>query len=291
MTIQPCYSAPLRPKSSRDNKLNRRTEKNSAFPSLGQAAFIVLALFLLEYVAMAALSDALGLRADEMADVWGIAAVLANAVMFSLLMYHKQLTYRDLFHSSRSSVGATVALLFVPIALLVPALILGVMSLNSALVAILPLSNSQQLMFQRMMSGSPMSVMTICVLAPVLEEMLFRGIIFRSFLTQYSRTLSIVSSAAVFGAAHLNIYQFFVGLLVGSVLAWLYERSRSLWPCIALHCMYNSAAMFFWQAYSGAKTNYANDFSLPVWMGAFALAFLGASALRAILSGSVSLAK
>lgn len=271
--------------------MKRPTEENPAFPTLGQAALIVLALFLAKYLALAAILDALRLRYDEAANVWGIAVVIGNAALFSFLMHHKRLTYRQLFHPSSNSVGATVALLLVPIALLIPALMLAVMSLNAVLVSAFPPSRSQELMFQQMMTGGPMMVITVCILAPVLEEMLFRGIILRSFLMQYSRSLSIFGSALIFGAAHLNLYQFVVGVLVGSVLGWLYEQTRSLWPCIALHAMYNSAVMLFWQAYGGVDRDSADDFSLPVWLGVFVLAFLGTSALRGIFPARGSLAK
>ena len=39
----------------------------------------------------------------------------------------------------------------------------------------------------------------------------------------------------------MNIYQFVVALVLGVLSGWLYERSRSLIPCIALHVSYNSA--------------------------------------------------
>lgn len=97
-------------------------------------------------------------------------------------------------------------------------------------------------MFERMASNTLPMLVATCLLAPILEEMLFRGIILRSFLQQYSRWASIVGSAAIFGLAHLNVYQFVVGLVMGTALGWLYERSRSLWPCIILHAAYNSLA-------------------------------------------------
>lgn len=265
--------------------MNRATEKYASFPTLGQAALIVLALFLFEYVALVALADMLGLRGDALNGVWGIATVLGYAGVFSLVLHHKQLSYRALFHASRNSASVTIMLLMLPIAMLIPALVLTMMSVDAVMVSAFPLSRSQEMMFQRMMTNDPMSVITVCILAPVLEEMLFRGIIVRSFLAQYPRKFAIFASAALFGAAHLNIYQFMVGLIAGSVLAWLYERSRSLWPCIALHCMYNSTISFFCQNFSDKSGNIAffSDLPLSIWIGAFFLAFVGASVLQFML--------
>ncbi|HET9446709.1 MAG TPA: CPBP family intramembrane glutamic endopeptidase, partial [Steroidobacteraceae bacterium] len=70
-------------------------------------------------------------------------------------------------------------------------------------------------------------------------EMLFRGVMLRAFLRQYSRTFAILWSATLFGVAHLNLYQMVTALAIGIVAGWLYERCRSLWPCILLHAAYN----------------------------------------------------
>jgi membrane protease YdiL (CAAX protease family) len=117
----------------------------------------------------------------------------------------------------------------------------------------------------------------------VLEEMLFRGLVLRSFLQQYPRWASILGSACIFGFAHLNIYQFIVGTIVGLILGWLYERSRSLWPCILLHGAYNSSLTMLY--FSGGAEKQQEIWSLsPVhWSMAFALAFVGTIVLRRLL--------
>jgi membrane protease YdiL (CAAX protease family) len=96
-------------------------------------------------------------------------------------------------------------------------------------------------MFQQMQATHFAALFTTCLLAPVLEEMLFRGLILRSFLARYGRGPALLGSAALFGLAHLNIYQGLVGLVLGLVAGWLYERTRSLGPCILLHGAYNSS--------------------------------------------------
>jgi len=111
-------------------------------------------------------------------------------------------------------------------------------------------------------------VLFSCVVAPVLEEMLFRGVILRGFLRQYSRTFAILWSATLFGIAHLNLYQMATALVLGIVSGWLYERCRSLWPCILLHAAYNG----FVTGYYGWLVSHAE--SQPTGPGA---AFMGAS--------------
>jgi membrane protease YdiL (CAAX protease family) len=99
--------------------------------------------------------------------------------------------------------------------------------------------------FETQMAPGVVPTLFACVAAPVLEEILFRGVILRGFLRQYSRTFAILWSAALFAVAHFNVYQLATALAVGIVAGWLYERCRSLWPCILLHASYNGFVTFY----------------------------------------------
>lgn len=154
------------------------------------------------------------------------------------VMEHKGMTYRELFNSAAGNTR-NWQIVLAGVLKTVPALV-GVIAYLVDFVAFLfPLSAAQKEMFQEMSSGTVGSIVLACLLAPVLEEMLFRGVILRSFLIQYAKWPAIFASAAIFGVAHVNLYQFFVGLVLGTFLGWLYQRTRSLVPCIVLHMAYN----------------------------------------------------
>ena len=217
--------------------------KSQGFPSAAQAALLFLALFLCEFVAALALRDAnrwLGLNEMQMGV---LAAVLGNGCVFAGVMHYQKLTYRALFHQSAASARATLVLVVPPVLLLVPGLMLLIVTAMNLLVRVAPLSAWEESMFSRMADGSVAATLAVCVMAPLLEEMLFRGIVLRGFLQRYSRWQAIMGSALLFGVAHMNIYQFVVGLVLGAVLGWLYERTRSLIPCIALHAAYNTGTI------------------------------------------------
>jgi uncharacterized protein len=257
-------------------------ERHGRFPSAGEAFFLIVVLFAAEYVVGAALRDLSGFSGIDPRDISGVITLLGNGIVFSVLLHYKRMSYASLFHASSNSVRATVATLSVPILLMIPAMTLGMSSIVTVLEWLFPLPRWQEAMFERMMSNPLATVVTICLLAPFLEEMLFRGIILRSFLQQYPRQRAFLYSAALFGLAHLNIYQFAVGFLGGLVLAWLYERTRSLWPCILLHGAYNS--MITWGWYAAPDTQQEVwDASLPVWGLCLLLAFVGFSLLRRFL--------
>lgn len=78
------------------------------------------------------------------------------------------------------------------------------------------------------------------VVAPVCEEIIFRGIILGGFLKRFHTPAAIVLSSFLFGLMHMNIWQGVSAFLGGLLLGWVYVRTRSLVPCIFLHALNNS---------------------------------------------------
>jgi membrane protease YdiL (CAAX protease family) len=89
------------------------------------------------------------------------------------------------------------------------------------------------------------------------------------------------------GLAHLNLYQLVIGFTLGMIAGWLYERTRSLWPCILLHGSYNSLVTWLWLS-SADSQQYLWDAPMPFWGASVLLAFVGAALLRRLLGGRLS---
>ncbi|RAK70720.1 hypothetical protein DLM85_01910 [Hymenobacter edaphi] len=83
---------------------------------------------------------------------------------------------------------------------------------------------------------------TICVAAPVLEELLFRGVLLPGLLRNYGPARAILQSGLVFGVFHLNPAQALSAGLLGLLLGWVYWRTDSLLACMWLHFLNNAAA-------------------------------------------------
>jgi hypothetical protein len=83
------------------------------------------------------------------------------------------------------------------------------------------------------------------VLAPVFEEIIFRGVLYGSLRARFGVWPSIVVSAAVFALLHgYGATGFASVFLSGALWAWSYERTRSLLPSIAAHMINNAAVGF-----------------------------------------------
>lgn len=80
-----------------------------------------------------------------------------------------------------------------------------------------------------------------CLLGPVLEELLYRGVILQS-MRKYNERFAIFLSAAVFGLMHQNYQQAILGFLVGVPLAIVTIKSGSIIPAIFTHIFLNTFA-------------------------------------------------
>ncbi|HWQ43142.1 MAG TPA: type II CAAX endopeptidase family protein [Desulfosporosinus sp.] len=80
------------------------------------------------------------------------------------------------------------------------------------------------------------------VLAPLVEETLFRGIIFGSLQAYFGKWTAAVFSAAIFSGLHLQVYGFFPRFILGMALVYLYDKYKSLYPSVALHSFNNIVA-------------------------------------------------
>ncbi|KGP75783.1 abortive phage infection protein [Desulfosporosinus sp. Tol-M] len=77
------------------------------------------------------------------------------------------------------------------------------------------------------------------VVAPLKEEMFFRGIIYPPFRQALGRGKGMLLTGLFFATLHYDIVRFLPLFIGGVVLAWLYERSASIWPAVVAHGTWN----------------------------------------------------
>ena len=86
------------------------------------------------------------------------------------------------------------------------------------------------------------TVLATVVLAPVFEEVIFRGLLYGSLRARLGVWPAVGLSALVFALAHgYGTVGFASVFLSGALWAWSYERTRSLLPAIAAHMANNAA--------------------------------------------------
>ncbi|MCD7713636.1 MAG: CPBP family intramembrane metalloprotease [Prevotella sp.] len=98
----------------------------------------------------------------------------------------------------------------------------------------------------------PGGYLVFCIIGPIAEETVFRGAVLRKLLSLNCRMwVAIVVSAVIFGAVHGNLAQFSHAFIMGLLLGWLYARTRSIWPCVAIHWVNNSLAYTITRLFPG----------------------------------------
>ena len=86
-------------------------------------------------------------------------------------------------------------------------------------------------------------VLDSCLLAPVLEELLFRGVLYGTLRLRFGPVAATLGSAAIFALAHGYGTVGFASVLMSGVLwAVAYERTRSLLPGMLAHAVNNVQA-------------------------------------------------
>ncbi len=119
------------------------------------------------------------------------------------------------------------------------------------------------------------------IAAPILEELICRGIILDGLLKKYSPTKAIVISSIIFGLIHLNPWQFITALFGGLFMGWVYYRTRNLLLPITIHASINLFGFVSSQYISGNS----NDFRFLDWCGGFVRMVVIIGPMNVILVG------
>jgi len=91
----------------------------------------------------------------------------------------------------------------------------------------------------------------ICLLAPLVEELVMRGAVLRALLAWKPglRWWMIAISALLFALIHLNPAQMPHAFLMGLLLGWMYQRTGSIVPGVAFHWANNTVAFLLYRLY------------------------------------------
>lgn len=121
-----------------------------------------------------------------------------------------------------------------------------------------PVDNPSLLSYQAEFALSPKATAVILlVLMPVVEEVLFRGVLFGT-VGRYSRPLAYVLSTGLYAVYCVWQFVYSFGavdfrylllaaqyLPMGLALSWCYDRGGSVWSAAVLHAVINAFTLFF----------------------------------------------
>ncbi len=86
-------------------------------------------------------------------------------------------------------------------------------------------------------------ILAVVILAPIAEEVFFRGVVFNAWLREGGRRWAFIGSSALFALIHASIVALVPIFLLGLALAWIYQRTGNLLAPIAMHAMVNGVSV------------------------------------------------
>lgn len=206
-----------------------------------------------------------------------IISSLSSLFTFMLLILwikrKNQIAIHNLFSFKNISINYIIPMIFIVIG---SAIILS--ELDNLLRTFLPMNEFWLRMFSNLLDtkyGLWKTIIRIAIVAPIVEEILFRGILLKGFLKHYSVRKSIVVSALLFGIIHMNPWQFSGAFIHGIFYGWWFYKTRSLIPCILGHALNNSLSFIIIHLLGleipGYTVNYVDVNFQPIWFNALGI--------------------
>lgn len=114
-------------------------------------------------------------------------------------------------------------------------------------------SANQELVFQSFMESPVLIIFAALIMAPIVEELVFRGGLYRALRNRYSYKRAIFISMFAFGFIHvfasllsgdfMDLWNIFTYMAMGFFFVKIYEETGSVFPAIFLHFLNNAIAL------------------------------------------------
>ena len=86
-------------------------------------------------------------------------------------------------------------------------------------------------------------IIAVVVVAPIAEEVFFRGVVFNALLREAGPRWAFIGSSALFAVIHLSLVAVVPLFLLGLAFAWIYQRTQNLLAPIAMHAVVNAVSV------------------------------------------------
>ena len=218
---------------------------NEKYPSIIEALVLVVLFMVLQILcglAVGYLGERLNLPDYETLGFFInflLIPVITGVTVISYGLWRGGYKWKSLFKEKKISLYFYIIVFLISVGLSV-----SLSEVDSWLRNIYPMTEIWQELFQTIYKANiVVSFIAIAIVPPIIEEVLFRGIILRGFLKIYSPIVAIILSASLFAVIHINIWQMVPAFIAGLALGWIYYRSKSLLLVIFSHAVFNANAV------------------------------------------------
>jgi len=168
---------------------------------------------------------------------YSVQVLLMLGMVWFFAIYWRGSSFRDLGFKYYS-ILKTIWYTFIALLLIFLFSFLYVLALKFILQIEAPSSKIEELIVNNNVSSTILIVVT-AVVAPVCEEVYFRGFLYSAFRKNFGVAIGIFLSSLLFALAHMELYSFIPIMFIGWILAYIFEKTKSIFTVIILHSVYN----------------------------------------------------
>lgn len=236
-----------------------------------------LAIPLLLYIPIAILSIIFGFSTNHPL-VYSIISFFSIVIMYFIVL-------KDYEIEMKKQIIIDIDLLkaLIPMLLAVIGLSIVLSEFDNILRGILPVNSETVKYFKNLIGGGISlkgSILSAAIVAPLSEEILFKSVVLKGLVQNYSIKKSIIISSILFSVVHLNPWQLLGAFVWALFSGWLFIKTNSLILCILGHSLNNSIQYFMIYLFGMSIPGYTTEMDIvqhqPIWfdiLGVFILSF------------------
>jgi hypothetical protein len=169
--------------------------------------------------------------------LYAVQTILMLGVVWFFAIFRRKSSPKDLGFTYYS-IGKTIWYSIVSLLFIFVMSFLYVYLMNSLFGIEAPSSKIDTLVSSKSISSSIL-IIVVTIIAPFSEEIFFRGFLYSAFKKSWGVNAGLFLSSFLFALVHLEFYSFIPLMVIGWLLAYLFERTKSLITPIFLHGIYN----------------------------------------------------
>ena len=215
-------------------------KEDNCYPGIRQAIWLLVLIVLLTIVLsiiVAIIGEIVNVPLAEHPAILGVISLIAFGIILMRGLKKTKAPFKKVFPLSTIQ----ISLLF-PMSLTVIGMGILLSEIDNLFRIVLPMPQWLAEFFMDLFRHWS-SIIPLVIVAPLTEELLFRGLILRGFLGRYTVRKAVIASAILFGLFHFNPWQFLGAAILGVLFAWWFVQTGSLLPCLFGHALHNAVPL------------------------------------------------
>lgn len=174
-------------------------------------------------------------------SAWWSTISFAVAFIVSFILISRNTQFWDVFKGEKASIGASIGWGIIGFFLVFLGQTIGAY-IELALGIDMGSENTEAIM--SVTKVAPIMIIATVLLGPILEELVFRRVIFGSIIQNYNFWIASIISAIVFAAIHMDFTHILLYTICGMIFAFLYHKTKRLLTPIIAHILLNGFVTF-----------------------------------------------